>query len=302
MRDDQTTPSCDDVAARDALPLLLHDRLAPAERARTQAHVASCVHCGAELALLRGAGAVLRAQGPCGERGGDRRRRARRHARRGHEGAAAPPAEAPAALTVVRGDAPPTAARSARPAPAPAARRGGCARRPRRCSPRGQLGTRDRPRSGVGAHRAGGECARRACACACGAERRRRAGLHPWPSAERLGAGTAEAPPLLGDAFADLSDTEVLRIVAALDGAAGPALDPGDDYALVPTLEGSEMVRPATRRALAAALLALAALPALAAAQPPGRRGDAAAARAPRGARARTPRGSPTSRRAACAT
>lgn len=46
---------CDDGAFHDRLPDLMHGRLAPDERARVEAHVASCDECAAELELLRAA-------------------------------------------------------------------------------------------------------------------------------------------------------------------------------------------------------------------------------------------------------
>lgn len=46
---------CEDGAFRDRLPDLMHGRLAPLERARIEAHVASCDECAAELELLRAA-------------------------------------------------------------------------------------------------------------------------------------------------------------------------------------------------------------------------------------------------------
>lgn len=51
---------CDNVEMRDLLPDLLHSRLGPAERDAVERHVASCVDCTAELALLRSAQASLR--------------------------------------------------------------------------------------------------------------------------------------------------------------------------------------------------------------------------------------------------
>ena len=49
---------CPEGDLRDALPLLAHGKLAGAERARVEAHVAECATCAAELDLLR---AVARA-------------------------------------------------------------------------------------------------------------------------------------------------------------------------------------------------------------------------------------------------
>lgn len=43
---------CPNGEIRDLLPDLLHERLAPADRARMQAHVDACADCRAELALL----------------------------------------------------------------------------------------------------------------------------------------------------------------------------------------------------------------------------------------------------------
>lgn len=44
---------CANGQVRDLLPDLLHDRLAPAERAMVEGHVATCAECREELALLR---------------------------------------------------------------------------------------------------------------------------------------------------------------------------------------------------------------------------------------------------------
>jgi anti-sigma factor RsiW len=45
---------CSNAETRDLLPELLHGRLPADARARVEAHVAGCVSCDAELALLRG--------------------------------------------------------------------------------------------------------------------------------------------------------------------------------------------------------------------------------------------------------
>jgi anti-sigma factor RsiW len=66
MRDphtDESGPSgC--VDARDLLPSLLHGRLAGAERARAEAHVAGCAPCAAEFRLVRDAHAALLGAAP----------------------------------------------------------------------------------------------------------------------------------------------------------------------------------------------------------------------------------------------
>ena len=54
---------CDNAEMRDRLPDLLHGRLAGDERARVEAHVASCADCSAELALLRDARVELSGRG-----------------------------------------------------------------------------------------------------------------------------------------------------------------------------------------------------------------------------------------------
>lgn len=46
---------CPNVAMRELLPELLHDALPAAERARMEAHLATCGECAAELTLLRSA-------------------------------------------------------------------------------------------------------------------------------------------------------------------------------------------------------------------------------------------------------
>jgi anti-sigma factor RsiW len=53
-------PSTDHVEAQDALPWLANGTLAGAELERVQAHVATCAHCRADLALLR----TVHAAGP----------------------------------------------------------------------------------------------------------------------------------------------------------------------------------------------------------------------------------------------
>ena len=53
-------PSTDHLEAQDALPWLANGTLAGAERERVQAHVESCAHCRADLALLR----TVHAAGP----------------------------------------------------------------------------------------------------------------------------------------------------------------------------------------------------------------------------------------------
>ncbi len=50
---------CPNGEIRDLLPDLLHQRLAPAERERVQAHVDACADCRAELALLGGLRAAM---------------------------------------------------------------------------------------------------------------------------------------------------------------------------------------------------------------------------------------------------
>jgi anti-sigma factor RsiW len=50
---------CINTEIRDALPDLIHERLGANERARTEAHVAACSDCSAEVALIRRAAAVL---------------------------------------------------------------------------------------------------------------------------------------------------------------------------------------------------------------------------------------------------
>src|SRR5437870_551008 len=50
---------CSNGDMRDLLPELVHDRLAPSERARIEAHVASCEACRAEVALLRALRATM---------------------------------------------------------------------------------------------------------------------------------------------------------------------------------------------------------------------------------------------------
>ncbi len=62
MRDLTRDPGCAD--ARDALPDLLHGRLAGETRAAVERHVASCGACAAEFALLRDARAAVRAGAP----------------------------------------------------------------------------------------------------------------------------------------------------------------------------------------------------------------------------------------------
>jgi anti-sigma factor RsiW len=44
---------CIDVEIRELLPELLHAKLAPADQARVEAHVAACEDCASELALLK---------------------------------------------------------------------------------------------------------------------------------------------------------------------------------------------------------------------------------------------------------
>jgi anti-sigma factor RsiW len=51
---------CPNGEMRDLLPDLLHDRLAAADRARVEAHVALCADCAAELALLNAMRGMLR--------------------------------------------------------------------------------------------------------------------------------------------------------------------------------------------------------------------------------------------------
>lgn len=51
---------CPDGDIRDLLPDLVHDRLGAAERARVEAHVATCGPCRDELALLRDLRATMR--------------------------------------------------------------------------------------------------------------------------------------------------------------------------------------------------------------------------------------------------
>ena len=55
---------CPNGEVRDLLPDLLHDRLAPDERRRVEAHVASCADCQQELALLRAMRTSLRRTRP----------------------------------------------------------------------------------------------------------------------------------------------------------------------------------------------------------------------------------------------
>lgn len=66
MRDDLLgqRSGCADDGVRDALPALLHGRLAGAERARVEAHVAGCAACAAELAVLRDVRGALAAGAP----------------------------------------------------------------------------------------------------------------------------------------------------------------------------------------------------------------------------------------------
>lgn len=51
---------CSNVEMRERLPELVHDALAPAERAALLAHLATCAECSEELALLREAQRALR--------------------------------------------------------------------------------------------------------------------------------------------------------------------------------------------------------------------------------------------------
>ncbi len=58
------TPDLGCATVRDALPDLLHGRLAGDARLRAERHVAECAGCAAELALLRGARAAVHAGAP----------------------------------------------------------------------------------------------------------------------------------------------------------------------------------------------------------------------------------------------
>ncbi len=51
---------CSNVEMRERLPELVHDALAPAERAAVLAHLATCAECSEELALLRDAERAMR--------------------------------------------------------------------------------------------------------------------------------------------------------------------------------------------------------------------------------------------------
>lgn len=46
---------CSNIEMRELLPDFLHDALSPAERARVEAHLATCAECAAEHALLKSA-------------------------------------------------------------------------------------------------------------------------------------------------------------------------------------------------------------------------------------------------------
>jgi hypothetical protein len=200
--------------------------------------VARCAACAAELALLRDAGAVLRADAPAVDEAAiaSAVRGALREARAA--GAGARHAAVPEALTVTRGDG-----------PGNGATRGTA--RPRRARP--AWGLRAAAAAllavGVGAAVVGREAARVASAPPASAPARPAPAVPspaspvtiapgaPAPAAggrraERVAAGGPGPAPLLGDTFADLSDAEVRLIVAAVDGEVGPALDP-DDAAVV---------------------------------------------------------------------
>jgi negative regulator of sigma E activity len=62
MPDQTRDPGCEPVA--DALPDLLHGRLAGEARSRAERHVAMCERCASELALLGGARAAIRGDAP----------------------------------------------------------------------------------------------------------------------------------------------------------------------------------------------------------------------------------------------
>jgi anti-sigma factor RsiW len=62
MRDLFDDPGCE--AASDALPDLVHGRLASADRERAEHHVARCAACAAELAMLERVAATTRAATP----------------------------------------------------------------------------------------------------------------------------------------------------------------------------------------------------------------------------------------------
>lgn len=64
MREQAFDPGAECVEGRDALPDLLHGRLTGEARARADAHVAMCVACAAEFALLRAARRAIVAGAP----------------------------------------------------------------------------------------------------------------------------------------------------------------------------------------------------------------------------------------------
>jgi negative regulator of sigma E activity len=104
---------CANVEVRDALPELVHERLAAAERERVLAHVRACADCTAELTLLRDARGVMRRAAPQVDTAAIARGVQARLAT--SAGPAAPAAPGARSTTW----APPRSASAARPAPRP---------------------------------------------------------------------------------------------------------------------------------------------------------------------------------------